>query len=101
MWIQANIKKNSSGIRHEESFDTEVEQIEHDIHVTFRFDRKDQEGGTLCINRETARWLAYALLATSEPAMNVEHLIMRVEKNKVVSSGPVPKARKRPRSDAS
>ena len=68
MWIQANIKNNSSAIRHEESFDTEVQSHDGEILVTFRFDRPDQEGGRLCMNNQTARWLAYALLAASEPA---------------------------------
>ena len=93
MWIQANIKTYNTGIREETFFDTEVEPLDDNIRVTFRFDRTDQQGGTLCINRQTARWLAYALLATSEPATNVERLFMRVENNEIVCSGPIQNAR--------
>ena len=89
MWIQTDIRKNSSQIRTEEKFDTEVERQNDEILVTFRFDGVAQSGGKLCVSHETARWLAYALLATAESSTATNHLFMRVEDGRIVTSGPV------------
>ena len=89
MWIQTIVRINSSQKHDEDSFDTEVKRDDDNIVVTFRFDGCDQQGGVFCVNAHTARWLAYALLATAEDSTETPCLFMRVEKNKIVTSGPV------------
>ena len=48
------------------SFQTQVEEFEGEALVTFRLDNANQEMGSFRVGKSAAKWLAYALLATSE-----------------------------------
>lgn len=94
--------KNSSRPTDHDSFVVDVKQDGSDVLIEFDTGPLPNRGGRLLVNADTARWLAYALLAVTEPSTEQNHLIAVIHENKVITSGHKepnkPKAHNKPHS---
>lgn len=79
--------KNSSRPTDHDSFVVDVVRQGADVLIEFDTGPLPYRGGRLCVNTDTARWLAYALFAVTEPSTQQSHLIASIDENKIISSG--------------
>ncbi len=88
MWLQVDMSKNSSRPTDHHDFVVDVVQQGSDVLIEFDTGPLPKRGGRLSVNTDTARWLAYAILAETEPSTQQSHLVATIDNNKFVCSGP-------------